>query len=181
MSIMLAGLAPQFPSGPAVSEGILNTKAANASGWLTSIVIGFSTTAGLGAIGAMVGLYSTGSSPGVGISFASITGSVLLLRAGSHSEMPRSLPLVVSGTITISIALVVAAAAYPPQTPYLAAASMLLALVVLCIRFMNHGRTISPIARRSVELLEYLGLAAVVPLAFWICGLYGATRGLSLP
>jgi hypothetical protein len=39
---------------------------------------------------------------------------------------------------------------------------------------------LSPIGRRSVELLEYLALAVVVPLACWICGLYGAARSMNL-
>jgi len=41
--------------------------------------------------------------------------------------------------------------------------------------------TANPVARRAVELLEYLALAAVVPLACWAGGLYGLIRGLSLP
>jgi hypothetical protein len=34
--------------------------------------------------------------------------------------------------------------------------------------------------RRSVEVVEYLSLAAVLPLACWVVGLYGLVRGLSL-
>jgi len=41
--------------------------------------------------------------------------------------------------------------------------------------------TANPVARRAVELLEYLALTAVVPLACWAGGLYGLIRGLSLP
>ena len=58
---------------------------------------------------------------------------------------------------------------------------MLLAAVALCLGFINHTVAVSPVGRRSVELLEYLALAVVVPLACWICGLYGAARGLNLP
>jgi hypothetical protein len=58
---------------------------------------------------------------------------------------------------------------------------MLLAAVALCLGFINHTVAVSPVGRRSVELLEYLGLAVVVPLTCWICGLYGAARGLNLP
>ena len=32
----------------------------------------------------------------------------------------------------------------------------------------------------AVELLEYLAFAVVVPLAVWLCGLYGAARSLNL-
>jgi hypothetical protein len=34
--------------------------------------------------------------------------------------------------------------------------------------------------RRAIELLEYLALAAVMPLACWVVGLYGLARGMSL-
>jgi hypothetical protein len=43
------------------------------------------------------------------------------------------------------------------------------------------GATVNPLARRTVEVLEYLALAAVVPLACWVGGLYGLIRGVSLP
>jgi hypothetical protein len=52
--------------------------------------------------------------------------------------------------------------------------------VALCIASIGGATTISPIGRRSVELLEYLAFAVVVPLAVWLCGLYGATRSLNL-
>jgi hypothetical protein len=39
----------------------------------------------------------------------------------------------------------------------------------------------NPLTHRSVEVLEYVTLAAVVPLACWVSGVYGLVRGLSLP
>jgi hypothetical protein len=39
----------------------------------------------------------------------------------------------------------------------------------------------NPLAHRAVEVLEYLALAAVVPLACWVSGLFASVRGLSLP
>ena len=42
------------------------------------------------------------------------------------------------------------------------------------------GLTMSPIAARAVEVVEYLALAAVLPLACWVGGIYGLARGLSL-
>ena len=38
------------------------------------------------------------------------------------------------------------------------------------------GYTVSPVVRRAVEVVEYLALAAVVPLACWVVGLYGLVR-----
>jgi hypothetical protein len=51
----------------------------------------------------------------------------------------------------------------------------------LRLGFVNLSTKVSPIGQRGIELLEYLALAAVLPLACWICGLYGAARGLNLP
>ena len=42
------------------------------------------------------------------------------------------------------------------------------------------GLTISPIVARAVEVVEYLALAAVVPLACWVGGIFGLVRGLGL-
>lgn len=40
--------------------------------------------------------------------------------------------------------------------------------------------TSSPLKRRCVELAEYAALAAVIPLACLVCGVFGAVRGLHL-
>ena len=57
----------------------------------------------------------------------------------------------------------------------------MLAAATLCLGFITQAMTFSPIGRRSVELLEYLALAVIVPLACWICGVYSAARGMNLP
>ena len=100
MSIMLAGLSPQPASDPDATRGDpmlcphrLSAKAIRAYDWLTSLVVGFSASAALGAIGAVVGLYLAGGQSAPGIAFATITGGVLLLRARSHRELARSVPL----------------------------------------------------------------------------------------
>ncbi len=125
MSIMLAGLSPQPASDPDATRGDpmlcphrLSAKAIRAYDWLTSLVVGFSASAALGAIGAVVGLYLAGGQSAPGIAFATITGGVLLLRARSHQDLARSVPLVAAGTATLSATLVIAAVAYPLSTPY---------------------------------------------------------------
>jgi type VII secretion integral membrane protein EccD len=187
VSIVLAGLSPRLASEPtaaadklAPAPHCLSAKAIRAANWLTSLVVAFSTSAGLGAIGAAVGACSAGGPRLFGITFASITGGVLLLRACSHNDLTRSVPLVVSGTATLSATFVVAATAYPPHTPWITAAAATLAAVALGLGWITPAMAISPVGQRSIELLEYLALAAIVPLACGICGLYNATRGLNL-
>jgi ESX secretion system protein EccD len=186
-SIVLAGLSPRLTSEPkaaidepAPSLHLLSAKAIHADNWLTSLVVAFSTSAGLGAIGAALGACSAGGPRVLGITFATITGGILLLRARSQSDLARSVALVVSGIATLSTTFVVAATAYPLQTPWIGAAAAMLATVAMGLGVIAPGMTISPIGRRSIELVEYLALAAIVPLACWICGFYSAARGLNL-
>jgi len=187
VSIMLAGLSAQVASEPdaardkpTLAPHRLSTSAIRADRWLTSLVTAFSATAALGAIGAAAGWYFAGGQPSLGLAFATITGGVLLLRARSHRDLARSVPLMAAGTVTLSTTLVIAAAAYPLRTPYIAAASMMLAAAALCLGFITQAKTSSPVGRRSVELLEYLALAVIVPLACWTCGLYNAARAMNL-
>ena len=139
-----------------------------------------SAAAALGAIGAATRSCVADGGPSAGLWFAAITGGVLLLRARSHSDVARSVPLVLAGTVTLGATFVIAAVAYPLRTPYLAAASMMLAAAALCLGFITRTMTFSPIGRRSVDLLEYLALAVIVPLACWICGVYSTARGMNL-
>jgi type VII secretion integral membrane protein EccD len=187
LSIMLAGLSSQVTTEPdtaredlAVARHRLNIRAIRADSWLTSLVAAFSGAAALGAIGAAAGSHFASGRDLLGMAFATITGAVLLLRARSHRDLTRSVPLMVSGTITLSATFVIAAIAYPVRTPYIAAASIMLAAAALCLGFITRTVTFSPIGRRSLELLEYLALAVIGPLACWMCGLYGAARGMNL-
>ncbi len=178
-SIMLARLSPTTGE-PLVDADGLSSNAIRAHMWLTSLIGAFSASATLGAIGAAVGPYLTGGPRGPGIAFATVTGAVLLLRARTHRDPARSVPLVICGTAALSAALAAAAAADPRHTAHIGAASTVLAVVALWLGFVNRSRTVSPVRQRGVELLEYLALAAIVPLACWVCELYGAARGVNL-
>jgi type VII secretion integral membrane protein EccD len=185
VSIMLAGLSPQLTLEPTADEPqlipqSLSAKAIRADIWLTSLVAVFSASAAFGAIGTAAGACAAGGPRLLGIVFAAVIGSVLLLRARSHHGPARSVPLIVGGTATLSATCVVAATSYPLHTPLIAAAAAMLASAALGLGLITPAMTISPVGRRSAELLEYLALAAVVPLAGWVCGLYSAARGLNL-
>jgi type VII secretion integral membrane protein EccD len=180
VSIMLAGLSPRTSVHDAPTPRQLNTKAIRANTWLTSLVAAFSASAGLGAIGAAGASYFASGSRSLGITFATVTGGVLLLRSRAHHDLARSVPLIASGIATLSVTLVIAAATYPQHALQVAAGLTMLAAATLCLGFVTHTIAFSPVVRRSIELLEYLALAVIVPLACWICGLYSAARGLNL-
>jgi type VII secretion integral membrane protein EccD len=165
---------------PFSSPHLLNAGAIRAHAWLTSLIAAFSASAALGAIGAALAPFLTGAPRFPGLLFATVAGAVLLLRARAHRDLARSVPLIVCGIATVSTVLVGAAAEYPQCTAHVAAVSLILGAVALCLASNRDTTTVSPVGRRSVELLEYLAFAVVVPLAVWLCGLYGATRSLNL-
>jgi type VII secretion integral membrane protein EccD len=184
LSVTLARLAPPIAE-PTVdvqfsSPHLLNARAIRAHAWLTSLITAFSASAALGAIGAALGPFLTGGPRFPGLLFATVAGGVLLLRARAHRDLARSVPLIICGIATVSTVLVAAAAAYSQCTAHVAAVSLMLGAAGLCLGSIRDTTTVSPIGRRSVELLEYLAFAIVVPLAVWLCGLYGVARSLNL-
>jgi type VII secretion integral membrane protein EccD len=177
LSMMLARLSP--PTADPTPR-LLHARAIHARAWQTGFVAAFSASAALGAIGAAVDPFLTGESRLPGLVLATITGGLLLLRARAHRDLARSVPLIMCGIATLSAVLVAAAAEYPRYTAHVAVVSMTLGALALWLSVISEPTTVSPIARRSIELLEYLAFAVVVPLTVWLCGLYGATRGLNL-
>lgn len=171
VSVLLARLSPV----PVDSPDLVREKAIRARTWLMSLITAFSASAALGAISVASKL----SLPGIG--FAAMVGTVLVLRARAHQDIGRSVPPIVCGAATLCAVVVAAAVAYPHQALPIAALSMTLSIVALYLGFISGSTAIFPAGRRSVELAQYFALATVAPLAFWLCGLYGAARGLNLP
>jgi hypothetical protein len=102
-----------------------------------------------------------------------------LLRARSHPDLIRTSALLVAAMAALSAAVTVTGA--PPHHAVSEVAFVALPVAVaLCLGFVMPSLQFSPGARRGVDVLEYLGLTALVPLACWTCGLYSAARGVRL-
>jgi hypothetical protein len=114
------------------------------------------------------------------IVFAAVIGSVMLLRARTHHDVVRAAPLVVCGAVTFSALFIAIAAGYPHRAPQVAVLATALGLLALYAGFVGSSATVSPVGRRGVELLERFAFITVVPLTFWLCGLLGAARSVSL-
>lgn len=175
LSIVLAGLSrgTYFPAA-AGSDGAT----VHAHRVLTGLVAAFSATAALGALGVAIGA-QVGEGPRFGgVAVAGVTGVALLLRARWHSDRRHVAVLAAGGIVALGAALAAGAAAVPQHRLWWCAAAGTLAGGALYVGF---GRPeLSPTARRGIELAEYPVLAAVLPVACWVCGCYGAVRGLAL-
>jgi ESX secretion system protein EccD len=180
VAIVLAQLSPRLSPGAEVDSiesggTCLAAKSIRADNWLASLLTAFSSSAAIGAIITVL----AGVPPLRCIAFAAITGALLLLRARSVGGK-RALALVISGIVTIGTTFGVAAIGRPEHGPWIAAVTAMLAAAAMYLGFVAPGMSLSPVASRSVELLECLALIAMVPLTCWICGVYGAVRGLPL-
>ena len=175
VSIVLARLSPRLPPAADLDTAdCLAAKAIRADKWLTSLLASFSCSAAVGAI-----ITVLAGAPRLScIAFATVTGSLLLLYARSMGRS-RTLMFVVSGIVTTGITFGVIAASTPDHGPWIAAMTAMLAAAAIYLGFVAPAMSLSPVVRRSVELLECLALVAMVPLTCWICGLYGTVRGLN--
>ncbi len=160
--------------------GQLRRNAVRADGLLTSLVVGFSIAAAVGAVCTVISAYATDDIRSGAVLFAAVSGAVLLLRVRSHPGFTRTLTLLVTGTVTLSAAFAVAGSAAPQHPVWLVTGIALPVAVAMCLGFVIPALTFSPAARRGTELLEYSALIAIVPLACWTCGFYSAARGAHL-
>jgi type VII secretion integral membrane protein EccD len=167
ISIAIARLSPQLPSPPDLAA-----KAIRARTWLTSLLAAFACGAALGAI---VTVLAAPHGP-PRIVFGALTGVLLLLRVrrGDGRDTPV---FAACGTTAIATTFVASGSC----GAWTAVTTAALAAAATCLGFVASAASPSPVLRRTVDALEGLALVALVPITCWVCGLYGAVRGLSLP
>ncbi|MCT7659687.1 type VII secretion integral membrane protein EccD [Mycobacterium deserti] len=115
-----------------------------------------------------------------GTAFAVVVATVLCLRGRGHHDLVQSAVLIGSG-LTIAIVVIVKTAVYVEdwQIRSLVGLAVLTALVVAC-GLVAPRREFSPVARRWVEIGEYVAIGLMFPLCFWIIRLYAFFRELRI-
>jgi type VII secretion integral membrane protein EccD len=139
----------------------------------TGLLCGFSAAALVGAALAAFGGTVNGAL------FAAIVALVLVLRAGTHVDLVQTAAVIACGTASFAVVFVRAVDVWPRHAIWscLGAVGMSAGAAVLLIT--PRPAITSPLTRRCVELAEYAALAAVIPAACWVSGVFGAVRGLS--
>ncbi len=179
-SIVLTGLSPRLPAAPDANDvapagAWVSAQAIRADSWLTSLLAGLSLSATVGAVVAVVA-----GAPRLSCTvFGAITSLLLLLRSRTDHRR-RTLVSAAGGIVIAATTFGVAATRTPMPAPWIATATVLLVAAAMYLGFVLPAQALSPSLGRSVELLEWLALVAMVPLTCQISGLYGAVRGLNL-
>lgn len=176
VSIALAGLSPRLAAEPHDGDAdALAGKASRADDWLAGLLAAFSSSAAAGAVVTVL----AGAPRLCCMAFGALTGALLLLRSRG-ADVRRRLVFAITGTTITATTFGAAALHSPGHASWVAAGSALAAAAAMCLGFVVPALSFSPAAHRGVELLESSALVAAVPLACWVCGLYGAVRGLTL-
>ncbi|MCV7409186.1 type VII secretion integral membrane protein EccD [Mycobacterium florentinum] len=172
VAIVLAGLSPKTVH---TAPDDLAARAIRADAWLASLLAAFSSSAATGAIVTVIAGTPRLACTALGLA----TGGLLLLRTDSVAGR-RILTGVIGAVATIGTTFGAAALRAPEHGAWVAAATALLVAGALYLGFVAPATSLSPMTRKSVELLECLVLIAMVPLTCWVCGFYGAARDLHL-
>ncbi|MCV7302426.1 type VII secretion integral membrane protein EccD [Mycobacterium barrassiae] len=138
---------------------------------LTGLVMGSSAAAALGAASVAAG----DGSALRGTAFAAVVALVLVLRMRTHVDPARRVGLAAAAMLAAAAGFAIAAASAPHHIPVISAlATVSGAATLTCLA----PPALSPMVIRAVEIIEYVALAAVVPLACWVAGVFGLVRGL---
>ncbi|WP_310783869.1 type VII secretion integral membrane protein EccD [Mycobacterium sp. Z3061] len=169
LSIRLAGLVPGIEHDDPRPESELTARALRADSWLTGLRGGGAAAAAVAAATAALAVHRA-------IALAALTAAVLMLHA--RTDRARAPMYVIIGIGTLTTTFVIAAVDLPQQAPWIAALSAAAAAAAIYLGFV--APAVTPVARRGVNAMGCIALAAVAPLACWTCGAFGAVRGLSL-
>lgn len=178
-SIALAGLSPRpgtrEVSGIEPGDAGVHRQAVRADGWLTGLLAGLSVSATVGAVVTVLAGAPRPSCTALGV----LTGALLLLRSRS-TDIRRMLVFAISGIAIVATTFGVVALRTSVHGPWAAATTTASVVVAAYFGFVGPARPVSSVLRRGVAQLEWLALAAMVPLTCSIWGIYGRVRGLSL-
>jgi type VII secretion integral membrane protein EccD len=185
LSIVLTGLSPRMPSSVdasadeiRLSASVGALRAARGHQTLTGLLAGFSLSAALGValVAADQRTHVTWSS----IAFIGAVSVALVLGAVQQRGSVRSTTILTAGFVSTTAGFTLLALSAPGQAPWLGLVAMIVGASTLCLTLADVGERLSPFVRRGIEVVDYLALAAVVPLACLVGGLFGFVRGLSL-
>jgi len=152
-------------------------RADRARRFLTGLVCAMTLLTVFGGLAAAVPASGAGIYwPGTALAVASAT--VLMFRGRTYSAAEQAVPLIAGGGAILVLLCAVTAVAVPDAALGSFATAALVVVGALALGILAPRKTFSPVQRRATELLDYAAIAAVVPLACWVSGVFAAVRGL---
>ncbi len=146
-------------------------RSARADGFLTGML------GALSVIGAAAAVAATAAG-NPGIALGATLGLVLMARARQFRSRAQRLCLLCGGTIALGAALLAIYFSVGYQMRLTAILGVTVAIAVISIGFglARPASKRSPVWGRTLDLMETMLILGLVPLAMWVCGLYGWIR-----
>jgi hypothetical protein len=167
LSSVVTGLGPRCESE---APDTVDARARSGHATLTGVVIGCAVAVATGSILMALGCVRAETAPMAGGAFGFVAGLVLVLRARTHVDRSRRAALLAGGLLCATSAFAVVCAHAPERVAWAALVLMAVGLGTL------HRSGTTPFSSRVADVLDYVALAAVVPLACWVIGVYGLAR-----
>jgi type VII secretion integral membrane protein EccD len=185
LSIALSGLSPPVPASDSTGDGedipfdVGVASVIRGHETLTGLLVGFAAVAASGAVLAAMASHRGEAGPRA-MALTAVIGMVLMMRARNQIGVTRTATVFASGLLSVTVTFVLVALSAPHQAHWICGLAVVCGVGLLSIAWLRIDARLSPVARRCLDLLEYLAIVAVIPLACWVAGLFGAVRGLSL-
>lgn len=169
LATALAGLTP----GGHIAD--VPDRAARGHAVLSGLVAGGACGAAAGSTLVFIAHLHDGADPLRRAAFTAVVGLALVLRARVHAVPTRCTALTAAGLICATVALAITADASAVLAPWCAA-------FVIAVGLVAAGRPglVSSIGR-GLDIIDYVALTAIIPLACWVGGLYALARGWHSP
>ncbi|MEH0845196.1 type VII secretion integral membrane protein EccD [Micromonospora sp. CPCC 205711] len=168
---------PSIPTGPddlkTDTESVDGRRVLRLSERADQFLTGLLWTVSLLVLGSQAVLATDGRLPAVLLCL--VLALLSLLRARPFIGRAQRVPVLVAGTtgLVCTAAATFGDAGLPVRLGLVLGGLLLTAVVSLVYGLSVAGRRISPVWGRLLDIVEILLIVALVPLAVWVCGLYG--------
>ncbi|GAA4569128.1 type VII secretion integral membrane protein EccD [Micromonospora coerulea] len=168
---------PSIPTGPedlkTDAETVDGRQVLRNSERADQFLTGLLWTVALLVLGGQVVLADNGRLPAVLLCL--VLALLSLLRARPFLGRAQRTPVLVAGTLGLGLAAAATfgAGSLPVRLGLILGGLLLAAMISLIYGLTVAGKRISPLWGRTLDIVEILLIVALVPLAAWVCGLYG--------
>ncbi|MBM0228394.1 MULTISPECIES: type VII secretion integral membrane protein EccD [Micromonospora] len=168
---------PSIPTGPedlkTDAESVDGRQVLRDSERADQFLTGLLWTVALLVLGGQVLLAANGRLPAVLLCL--VLALLSLLRARPFIGRAQRAPVLFAGTVGLGLAAAATfgAATLPVRLGLILGGLLLVAVISLIYGLTVAGKRISPVWGRTLDIVEVLLIVALVPLAAWVCGLYG--------
>ena len=168
---------PSIPTGPedlkTDAESVDGRQVLRNSERADQFLTGLLWTVGLLVAGGQVVLAENGRLPAVLLCL--VLALLSLLRARPFIGRAQRTPVLFAGTVGLGLtaAAAFATGSLPVRLGLILGGLLLAAVISLIYGLTVAGKRISPLWGRTLDIVEILLIVSLVPLALWVCGLYG--------